>query len=82
MARLENTCETEVGPGSGKIREILPPFFAFGIRVAFVDKMIHPPIPAEVALVIDAILLVGDLLIDLQEGGKLAIRDTGCTLRR
>ena len=80
--RLENARDTEVRPGSGKVREILPPFFAFGIRVAFVDKTIHPPILGKVALVIDAILLVGDLLVDLQEGAKLAIRDTVGTLRR
>ena len=66
VARLENARDTEVGPGSGKVREILPPFFAFGIRVVFVDEAMHPPILAEVALVIDAILLVGDLLVDLE----------------
>ena len=82
VARLENARDTEVGPGSVKVREILPPFFALGIRVAFVDKAIHSSILAEAALVIDAILLVGDLLVDLQEGGKLAIRDTVGTLRR
>ena len=70
VARLENARDTEVGPGSGKVREILPPFFALGIWVASVDEAIHPPILAKVVLVIDAILLVGDLLVDLQEGGS------------
>ena len=65
MARLENARDTEVGPGSVKVREILPPFFTLGIWVAFVDEVIHPPILAEVALVVDTVLLVGDLLVDL-----------------
>ena len=82
MARLENARDTEVRPGSVKVWEILRPFFALGIQVAFVDDVIHPPILAEVALVIDAVLLVGDLLVDLEEGGKLAISNNIGTLER
>ena len=82
MAGLEDARDTEVRPGRVKVREILPPFFLRGIWVALVDEVVHPPNLAEVALVVDGGLLVGDLLVDLQEGGKLGIGDDVIALGR
>mmetsp|Transcript_44336 Transcript_44336/g.94370 ORF Transcript_44336/g.94370 Transcript_44336/m.94370 type:complete len:296 (+) Transcript_44336:695-1582(+) len=56
-----------------KIGEIDPPFFILGKRVALVNETIQPPIFLKIALVVFAVLLVRDLLIDLQKGGKLGV---------
>ena len=51
------------------------PFFAFDIWMVFLDKATDTVLFAEITLVVLPVMLVGDFLVQLQEGREEAITD-------
>ena len=74
MAWKQDTFDTEATQVVGKIGEGDPPFFLLAVCMAFVLKMINTLKLADVdvALIVLAIVLVGDLLLKFQksQGGE------------
>ena len=66
MAWEQDTFDAKATPIVGKIGEGDPPFFLLAICMAFVLKTINTLKLANVALIILALVLVDDLLLEFQ----------------
>ena len=67
MAWQQYSSDTETTLVVGKIREGDPPFFVLALCMAFINKPVNTIALTNVTLVVLAIVLVRDLLLQLEE---------------
>ena len=73
MAREWDAFNAETTPVVGKIRQRYLPFFVLVIGMAFVDKPLDSFTLVDVALIILAIMLVGEFFFELEEFRKKGV---------
>ena len=70
MARVQDAADAQLCPGVWEVREREPLFFSLDGGVTFTQETVDSILAAKIALVELAVVIVGDLIVNLEEGGK------------